>query len=178
MYVYIYIYIYKYVCILACNYIYIYICLCIYVHVCIYIFIYMCVYMCVYVCTYIFMYICLYIFFTYVYLYLIVYNWCKNGHFNISLIYFELGKHVCIFLHCFILWQIYTYLPTYLPACLPASLPTYLFKLVWNTHEITWTRCFLIMKRFLCLNALPCCFFLHIFEVKVSNVYWPITWEM
>ena len=105
-----YIYIYKYVCILAYNYIYIYICLCIYVHVCIYIFIYMCVYMCVYVCIYIFMYICLYIFFTYVYLYLIVYNWCKNGHFNISLIYFELGKHVCIFLHSFILWQIDTYL--------------------------------------------------------------------
>ena len=49
--------------------------------------------------------ICLYIFCTFVYLYLLVYKW----HFNIFLIYFELGKHVCIFLHSFIFWQIDTY---------------------------------------------------------------------
>ena len=58
----------------------------------------------------------------------------------------------------------------------------YLFKLVWNTQKITWTstkaRCFLILKMFLCLNAPPYCFFLHIFEVKMSNFYWPITWEI
>ena len=29
-----------------------------------------------------------------------------------------------------------------------------------------------------CLNALPNYFFLHIFEVKVSNFYWPATWEI
>ena len=58
----------------------------------------------------------------------------------------------------------------------------YLFKLVWNTQKITWTstkvRYFLMLKIFWCLNALLYCFFLHIFEVKVSNFYWPITWEM
>ena len=58
----------------------------------------------------------------------------------------------------------------------------YSFKLVWNTQKITWTStkawCFLILKMFWCLNALPYCFFLHIFEVKLSNFYWPITWEM
>ena len=91
-----------YLCILV--YIYIYICLCVYVYMYIYIFI------CMYVYMYLCMYICVYIFCTFVYLYLLVYNWCKNGHFNISLIYFELGKHVCIFLHGFILWQIDTYL--------------------------------------------------------------------
>ena len=104
--IYIYIYaphiIYMYLCILV--YIYIYICLCVYVYMYIYIFI------CMYVYMYLCMYICVYIFCTFVYLYLLVYNWCKNGHFNISLIYFELGKHVCIFLHSFILWQIDTYL--------------------------------------------------------------------
>ena len=58
----------------------------------------------------------------------------------------------------------------------------YLFKLVWNTQKITWTsikaRCFLILKMFWCLNAPPYCFFLHIFEVKMSNFYWRITWEI
>ena len=39
-------------------------------------------------------------------------------------------------------------------------------------------KCFLILKMFWGLNALPYCFFLHIFEVKVSNFYWSITWEM
>ena len=75
-----------------------------------YIYIWICVYMfvCIYVCMYIYVYIA--IFYTFVYLCLIVYNWFKNGHFNISLLYFELGKHVCIFLPSFILWQIDTYL--------------------------------------------------------------------
>ena len=63
-----------------------------------------------YVYIYVCIYACVYIFCTFVYLYLIVYNRRKNGHFNISLIYFELGKHACIFLHSFILWQIDTYL--------------------------------------------------------------------
>ena len=67
----------------------------------------MCVYVCMYICMYV--HICVYIFCTYVYLYLIVYNWFKRGHFNIFLIYFELGKHVCIFLYSFILWQIDAY---------------------------------------------------------------------
>ena len=44
---------------------------------------------------------------------------------------------------------------------------TYLFKLVWNTQKMTRTstkaRCFLTLKKFWCLNALPYCFFLHIF---------------
>ena len=57
----------------------------------------------------------------------------------------------------------------------------YLFRLVWNTQKITWesikARCFLILKMFLCLNAPPYYFFLHIFEVKISNFYWPITSE-
>ena len=70
----------------------------------------MCVYVCMYICMYV--HICVYIFCTYVYLYLIVYNWFKRGHFNIFLIYFELGKHVCIFLYSFILWQIDAYLLT------------------------------------------------------------------
>ena len=77
----------------------------------IYIYIYVCMYVCMYVCIYVCMYINVYIFCTFVYLSCIVYNWFKNGHFNISLIHFELGKHVCIFLHSFILWQIDTYLP-------------------------------------------------------------------
>ena len=57
----------------------------------------------------------------------------------------------------------------------------YLFKLVWNTQKITWestkARCFLILKMFLFLNAPPYYFFLHIFELKISNFYWPITSE-
>ena len=60
-----------------------------------------------YVCVCIYVYI--YIYCTFVYLYLVVYNWFNSRHFNIFLIYFELGKHVCIFLHSFILWQIDTY---------------------------------------------------------------------
>ena len=59
---------------------------------------------------------------------------------------------------------------------------TALFKLVWNTGKTTWTgtkaRCFLILKMFSCLNALPYCFFLHIFEIKVSHFYWLVTWEI
>ena len=46
-------------------------------------------------------------------------------------------------------------------------------------------RCFLIFKKGfgedkwrVNLNELPYCFFLHIFEVKVPNIYWPITWEI
>ena len=31
---------------------------------------------------------------------------------------------------------------------------------------------------FWCLNVLPCCFFRCIFEVKVSNFYWSMTWEI
>ena len=65
-----------------------------------------------YIYIYMYVHICVYIFCTFVYLYLIVYNWLKNRHFNIVLIYFELGKHVCIFLHSFILWQTDTYLFT------------------------------------------------------------------
>ena len=57
-----------------------------------YIYIYIYIYMCVCACN------------------LIVYNLCKNVQFNVSLIHSELGKHVCIFLHSFILWQIDTYL--------------------------------------------------------------------
>ena len=52
----------------------------------------------------------------------------------------------------------------------------YLFKLAWNTQKITRTstkaRCFLILEMFLCLNAPPYCFFLYIFEVRMSNFYW------
>ena len=77
-------------------------------------YIYMCIYICIYMYMYVYIYVCIYacvyIFCTFVYLYLIVYNRRKNGHFNISLIYFELGKHACIFLYSFILWQIDTYL--------------------------------------------------------------------
>ena len=106
LYIYIYIcttyYIYVFVYISIYLYLYMSMCLCIYV----YIYIFICMYVYMYLC----MYICVYIFCTFVYLYLLVYNWCKNGHFNISLMYFELGKHVCIFLHSFILWQIDTYL--------------------------------------------------------------------
>ena len=91
-------------CVCMLVYIYFYI----YVYVYLYIYIYICIYVCRYICMHV--HICVYIFCTFVYLYLLVYNWCKNGHFNISLIYFELGKHVCIFLHSFILWQIDTYL--------------------------------------------------------------------
>ena len=54
---------------------------------------YMYIYMYMCICVYIYMCVCVYI---YVYMYLIVYNLFKNGHFNISLLYFELGKHVCI----------------------------------------------------------------------------------
>ena len=81
-----------------------YVCMyiCMHVHICEYIF---------YTFVYLYLYICIFIHF--VYLYLLVYNWFKSGHFNIFLIYFELGKHVCIFLHGFILWQIDTYLFTY-----------------------------------------------------------------
>ena len=63
-----------------------------------------------YICVHI--HICVYIFLTFVYLYLLVYNAFKYRHFNISLKYFEFGKHVCIFLHSLILWQIATYLLT------------------------------------------------------------------
>ena len=60
--------------------------------------------------------------------------------------------------------------------CLQKMLTSFL-NLVWNTQRITWTstkaRCFLILKMFWCLNA-PHCFFLHIFEVKMSNFYWPL----
>ena len=144
----------------------------------IYIYIYVCV--CVYICVYIFC--------TFVYLYLIVYNWCKNGHFNLSLIYFELGKHECIDAYLLILILVFIVLKHCI-ICIflihsdsVQKMLTALFKLVWNTQKITWTstkaRCFLILKMFWCLNALPYCFFLHIFEVKVSNFYWPITWEM
>ena len=62
---------------------------------------------------------------------------------------------------------------------------TALFKLFWNTQKITWTiffkyqgKMFLNIKMFWYLNALPHCFFLHVFEVKVSNFHWPITWEI
>ena len=56
---------------------------------------------------------------------------------------------------------------------------TALFKLVWNTQKTTCTiflstksRCFLILKIFWCLNALPYCFFLRIFEgVKFLLTY-------
>ena len=83
-----------------------------YIYMCniyMYIYIYICMYVCMYICMYV--HKCVYIFCTFVYLSCIVYNWFKNGHFNMSLIHFELGKHVCIFLHSFILWQIDTYLP-------------------------------------------------------------------
>ena len=66
--------------------------------ICMYIYMYISMYI------YIYIYIYVYIFYTVVYQYLIVYNWFKNGHFNIFLIYIQLGKHVCIFLHSFILW--------------------------------------------------------------------------
>ena len=65
------------------------------------------VYVCMYICMYV--HICIYIFCTYVYLYPIVSNRFKSRHFNIFLIYFELGKYACIFLYSFILWQIDTY---------------------------------------------------------------------
>ena len=66
-----------------------------------------CIYVCMYICMHV--HICVYTFCTFVYLYLLVYNWFKRGYFNIFLIYFELGKDACIFLHSFILWQIDTY---------------------------------------------------------------------
>ena len=51
---------------------------------------------------------------------------------------------------------------------------TALFKLVWTAQKITWAstkaRCCLISKMFLCLNAPPYCFFLHIFEVKFIDL--------
>ena len=66
-----------------------------------------CICVSMYICMHV--HICVYIFCTFVYLYLLVYNLFKRGYFNIFLIYFELGKDVCIFLHSFILWQIDTY---------------------------------------------------------------------
>ena len=57
-----------------------------------------------------YVYICAYIFCTSVYLYLIVYNWFKNGHFNIFLIYFELDKHVFFVIVLFCGKKILTYL--------------------------------------------------------------------
>ena len=68
--------------------------------------------------------------------------------------------------------------------CLQRML-TALFNLVWNTWKSTCTnffryqsKIFLTLKMFWCLNALPCCFFLRTFEVKVSNFYWHITWNI
>ena len=63
---------------------------------------YRCIYMyiCMYICMYV--HICVYLFCTFAYLYHIVYNCCKNGHFNISLIYLNQVKHACIFLFYFV----------------------------------------------------------------------------
>ena len=63
-------------------------------YVCLYVYIYIYIYVCI--CLYV--HICVYILCTFVYLYLIVYNWFKSRL-----------KHVCIFLHSFIFWQIDTY---------------------------------------------------------------------
>ena len=80
-----------------CIYIYRYISIYIYIYIYIYTYTCMCVYVSVYVCMYI--YVCIY----FVHLQYIIDLKAD------TLIYCELGKHVCIFLHSFIFWQIDTY---------------------------------------------------------------------
>ena len=98
--------------------------------------------------------------------------WVSHARFTPEI--FIVLKHctICIFLIHFLSLQ---------------KILTALFILVWNTQKTTWTIFFEWQGKMFfnigedkwkaTLNALDYCF-LHIFKIKVSNFYWPITWEI